>query len=28
MTLLRPCVDELLPVPAIAPRPRLVHVPA
>lgn len=28
MTLLRPRVDERLPVPAIAPRPPLVHVPA
>ena len=28
MTLLRPRVDELLPVPAVAPRPPFVHVPA
>jgi hypothetical protein len=28
MTLLRPRVDALLPVPAVAPRPPLVHVPA
>jgi len=24
----RPRVDELLPVPAVAPRPPVVHVPA
>jgi len=28
MTLLQPRVDALPPVPAIAPRPPLVHVPA
>jgi len=28
MTSLRPRVDELLPVPAVAPRPPVVHVPA
>jgi len=28
MTLLRPRVDELLPVPAVAQRPPFVHVPA
>jgi len=28
MTLLRPRMDELLPVPAVAPRPPFVHVPA
>jgi len=28
MTLLRPREEALLPVPAIAPRPPLVHVPA
>jgi len=28
MTFVRPCVDELLPVPAVAPRPPFVRVPA
>jgi hypothetical protein len=28
MTLLRPRVDELLPVSAVAPRPPFVHIPA
>jgi hypothetical protein len=28
MTLLRPRVNELLPIPAVAPRPPFVHVPA
>jgi hypothetical protein len=28
MTLLRSRVNELLPVPAVAPRPPFVHVPA
>jgi hypothetical protein len=28
MTLLRPRVNELLPVLAVAPRPQFVHVPA
>jgi hypothetical protein len=28
MTLVRPLVDMLLPVPAVAPQPPFVHVPA